>query len=140
MYQAIYYNREDKKYYLRDDKKGWLEFPYRATCYVADEKGRYETLDGQRVSPTKQYGYKDPSVFESDVDKYTRVLVDAYYESDDTPEYQNIVYLDIECEIAGALTQDTVRNPLGKLTAIALYDNSTKMYYCYILDEAKSMT
>ena len=139
MYQAIYYSRSEKKYHLRDDKKGWLDFPYRATCYVADEKGQYETLDGQRVSPTKQYTYKDPNAFESDVDKYTRVLVDAYYDSDDIPSYQNIVYLDIECEIAGALTQDTVRNPAGKLTAIALYDNSTKMYYCYILDEAKTM-
>ena len=94
-------------YHLRDDKRHWLEFPYRATCYVADDNGQYETLDGQRVSPTKQYTYKDPNTFESDVDKYTRVLVDAYYDSDDTPSYQNVVYLDIECEIAGALTQYT---------------------------------
>jgi DNA polymerase elongation subunit (family B) len=84
--------------------------------------------------------WKDPNAYESDVDKFTRVLVDAYYEQDDTPEYQNIVYIDIECEIAGALTQDSVRNPAGKLTAIALYDNTTKTYYCYILDEAKLMT
>jgi DNA polymerase elongation subunit (family B) len=140
MYQAIYYNRDTKTYHLRDDKKGWLEFPYRATCYVANETGEYETLDGVRVSSTKQYAWKDPNVYESDVDKFTRVLVDAYYEQDDTPEYQNVVYIDIECEIAGALTQDSVRNPAGKLTAIALYDNTTKTYYCYILDEAKLMT
>jgi DNA polymerase elongation subunit (family B) len=140
MYQAIYYNRDTKTYHLRDDKKGWLEFPYRATCYVANETGEYETLDGVKVSPTKQYAWKDPNAYESDVDKFTRVLVDAYYEQDDTPEYQNVVYIDIECEIAGALTQDSVRNPAGKLTAIALYDNTTKIYYCYILDEAKLMT
>jgi DNA polymerase elongation subunit (family B) len=140
MYQAIYYNRSTKTYHLRDDKKGWLEFPYRATCYVANEKGEYETLEGVKVSPTKQYDWKDPNAYESDVDKFTRILVDAYYEQDDTPDYQNILYLDIECEIAGALTQDTVRDPAGKLTAIALYDNSTKMYYCYILDEAKAMS
>ena len=140
MYQSIYYNRDTKTYHLRDDKKGWLEFPYRATCYVANETGEYETLDGVRVSPTKQYAWKDPNAYESDVDKFTRVLVDAYYEQDDTPEYQNVVYIDIECEIAGALTQDSVRNPAGKLTAIALYDNTTKTYYCYILDEAKLMT
>jgi DNA polymerase elongation subunit (family B) len=139
MYQAIYYNRDTKTYHLRDDKKGWLEFPYRATCFIPDQLGEYETLDGVKVSPTKQYTYKDPNTYESDVDKFTRVLVDAYYEQDDTPEYQNIVYLDIECEIAGALTQDSVRSPAGKLTAIALYDNTTKTYYCYILDEAKLM-
>jgi DNA polymerase elongation subunit (family B) len=140
MYQSIYYSRDTKTYHLRDDKKGWLEFPYRATCYVAKETGEYETLDGQRVTATKQYGWKDPSVYESDVDKFTRVLVDAYYESDDTPSYQNIVYLDIECEIVGSLTQDSVRAPAGKITAIALYDNSTKTYYCYILDNTQSIT
>ena len=140
MYQSIYYNRNTKTYHLRDDKKGWLEFPYRATCYVANENGEYETLDGARVSPTKQYGWKDPKVYESDVDKFTRILVDAYYEQDDTPSYQNIVYLDIECEIAGALTQDSVRSPLGKITSIALYDNNSKTYYCYILDITNSIT
>jgi DNA polymerase elongation subunit (family B) len=140
LYQAIYYNRTTKQYHVRDDKRHWVTFPYRATCYVPNEEGEYRTLDGKRVSPTLQYGYKDPNVFESDVDKYTRVLVDAYYDSDDVPSYQNIVYLDIECEIAGALTQDSVRNPQGKITSIALYDNTTQEYYCYILDEAKKLT
>ena len=139
MYQSIYYNRTTKQYHVRDDKKGWVTFPYRATCYVPNESGEYKTLDGKRVSPTLQYGYKDPNAFESDVDKYTRILVDAYYNSDDVPSYQNIVYLDIECEIAGALTQDSVRNPQGKITSIALYDNTTQEYYCYVLDETKKL-
>jgi DNA polymerase elongation subunit (family B) len=140
MYQAIYYNRSAKQYHLRDDKRGWVEFQYRPTCYVANEGGEYETLEGHRVTPTKQYGYKDPNAYESDVDKFTRILVDTYYESDDVPSYQNIVYLDIECEIAGALTQDSVRNPQGKITAIAVYDNNSTTYYCYILDEAQEMS
>jgi len=140
MYQSIYYNRSAKQYHLRDDKRGWVEFQYRPTCYIANEGGEYETLEGSRVTPTKQYSYKDPNAYESDVDKFTRILVDTYYESDDTPSYQNIVYLDIECEIAGALTQDSVRNPQGKITAIALYDNNSTTYYCYILDEAQAMT
>jgi hypothetical protein len=140
MYQSIYYNRSTKQYHLRDDKRGWVEFQYRSTCYIPNEIGEYETLEGQRVTPTKQYGYKDPNVYESDVDKFTRILVDTYYDSDDTPSYQNIVYLDIECEIAGALTQDSVRNPQGKITAVALYDNNSTTYYCYILDEAQQMS
>ncbi len=57
MYQSIYYNRTTKQYHVRDDKKGWVTFPYRATCYVPDDGGEYKTLDGQRVSPTLQYGY-----------------------------------------------------------------------------------
>jgi DNA polymerase elongation subunit (family B) len=140
MYQAIHYNRLEKLYYLKDDIKGWLSFPYRATGYVADDNGTFKTIDGRRVSPTKQYGYKDPEVFESDVDKFTRVLVDTYSDTDDIPSYQNIIYLDIECEIAGALTQDSVRNPQGKVTSIALYDNNTKIYYCYLLDEKNKLS
>ena len=74
MYQAIYYNRSAKQYHLRDDKRGWIEFQYRPTCYVANEGGEYETLEGRRVTPTKQYGYKDPTAYESDVDKFTRTI------------------------------------------------------------------
>lgn len=140
MYQALHYSRETKKYLLRDCQRGWLEFPYRATCYIPDKNGDYKTLDGKRVSPTKNYTWKDPDVYESDVDRYTRVLVDAYYESDEVPSFQNIVFLDIECEMVGSITQDSVRNPAGKITSIALYDATTKTYYCYILDVSKQIT
>jgi DNA polymerase elongation subunit (family B) len=83
--------------------------------------------------------WKDTKYFEKDVDRVTRLLVDYYYESDDTPKFHNTVYLDIECEIAGALTPTNIKNPQGKITAIALYDNNSKTYYCLILDEAGKM-
>jgi len=132
MYQSIYYDYREKTYHLRDDKLGWQEFQYQPTFFKSDDNGKFKTLFGDSVSPTKQY---DPSHFETDVDKETRVLVDLYSESDDTPEYHNIVYFDIECEIAGALTPEVVLNAPTKITSIALYDNSLKQYYCYILDE-----
>jgi DNA polymerase elongation subunit (family B) len=139
MYQSIYYDRESYQYYLRDDKRGWKVFNYQPTCYVADVDGEYETLDGTRVSPVKKIDWKDPKYFEKDVDKNTRVLVDFYSESDDTPSYHNLVYLDIECEIAGALTPENIKDPKGKITSIALYDNNSKKYYCLILDEKQLM-
>lgn len=139
MFQALYYNRTTKTFHLRDDEKQWVSFQYRASGYVEDPSGNYRTLDGKRVSPTKQYTYKDPNVYESDIDRLTRVLVDIYYEKDDIPSYQNIVYFDIETEIVGSLTQDSIREALAKITAISLYDNNTKTYFCYILDEAKAL-
>lgn len=139
MFQALYYNRTTKTFHLRDDEKQWVSFQYRAYGYVEDPDGNYRTLDGKKVSPTKQYTYKDPNVYESDVDRLTRVLVDIYYEKDDIPSYQNIVYFDIETEIVGSLTQDSIREALAKITAISLYDNNTKTYFCYILDEAKAL-
>lgn len=139
MYQALYYNRETKLYHLRTDDKGWVEFKYRPLGYVKNPNGDVETIDGVKVSPTLQYNYKDPDVYESDVDRLTRVLVDAFYEEDNIPTYHNLVYIDIENEIAGTLTQDSVREASTKITAISLYDNNTKEYYCYILDGTKTM-
>jgi DNA polymerase elongation subunit (family B) len=141
MYQAVYYDRESYNYHLRDDKKGWMEFKYHPTYYVADIDGELETLDGTRVTPIKRMDdYRNPKYFEKDVDKDTRLLVDYYYESDETPSYHNLVYLDIECEIAGALTPENIKDPKGKITSIALYDNNSKKYYCLILDEQQLMS
>jgi DNA polymerase elongation subunit (family B) len=99
-----------------------------------------ETLDGTLVMPVKKMDdWRDPKYFEKDVDKDTRLLVDFYYESDETPSYHNLVYLDIECEIAGALTPENIKDPKGKITSVALYDNNSKKYYCLILDEKQLM-
>ena len=141
MYQSIFYDRTTYEYHLRDDVKGWKTFKYQPTLYQLDPDGEFETLDGQSVSPIKKMdNWKDPKYFEKDVDKETRVLVDFYYESDDTPSHHNLVYLDIECEIAGALTPENIKDPKGKITSVALYDNNSKKYYCLILDEQKLMS
>lgn len=145
MYQAIYYDKEEKQYYLRDDSfpkdqpfKIQKHYP---TYYVEHEDGEFETLFGKPVTPIKKMdNWKDPKYYEKDVSKDTRFLVDYYYESDDTPSYHNIVYLDIECEIAGALTPQNIKNPKGKITAIALYDNNKQKYYCLVLDEESKMS
>ena len=137
MYQSICYDSREKKYHLRDDKLGWNSFEYQPTFYKPDPQGQYLTLFGDKVSPTKTYS---GDCYETDVDKHTRVLVDLYSESDDTPEYHNTVFFDIECEIAGALTPQTVANAPTKITSIALYDNTLKQYYCYILDEDQLLT
>jgi DNA polymerase elongation subunit (family B) len=137
MYQSIYYDKTTKQYHLRDDKLGWNSFEYQPTFYKPDSQGQYLTLFGDKVTPTKTYS---DNCYETDVDKHTRVLVDLYSESDDVPEYHNTVFFDIECEIAGALTPQTVANAPTKITSIALYDNSLKQYYCYILDEDQLLT
>ena len=134
MFQSIFYDYREKKYHLRDDKLGWQEFEYHPTFYKPDPNGTFKTIFGESVSPTKKY---DPTYYETDVDKETRVLVDFYSESDDTPSYHNVVFFDIECEIAGALTPTTVIETPTKITSIALYDVTTKQYYCYVLDENK---
>jgi DNA polymerase elongation subunit (family B) len=141
MYQAAFYDHANRLYHLRDDQKGWHSFEYWPTYYVAHPKGELETLDGTRVTPVrKMEDWKDPKYYEKDVDKITRLLVDLYYETDDIPSYQNIVYLDIECEIAGALTPESIQAAPTKVTSVSLYDNNTKQYICLLLDEKNKLT
>ena len=139
MYQAIYYDRQTYTFNLRDDKTGWSEFKYHRPRFKIDPNGQYPTLDGKRANAVTKYDWKDNSLYESDLDAYTAVLIDKYKDSDDTAEWQNIVYFDIECEIAGALTPELIKNAPTKITSIAVYDNNTQKYYCLILDEAKQL-
>ena len=139
MYQAIYYDRSTYTFHLRDDKTGWSEFKYNRPRYIIDPNGQFPTLDGKRANPITKYDWKDNSLYESDLDANTAVLIDKYRDSDDAPEWQNIVYFDIECEIAGALTPDLIKRAPTKITSIAVYDNTTKKYYCLILDEKKQL-
>ena len=140
MYQAIFYDFRTKKCHLRDDKQGWLDFEYYPTYYKLDPNGKYETLDGKRVSPTNTCDKNDPlTYYEIDIPMETRVLVDAYKDLDDAPQYHNTVFLDIECEIGGALTTDYIKSAPMKITSIALYDVTLKKYYCLVLDEKKQL-
>jgi len=139
MYQAIYYDRSTYTFNLRDDKTGWSEFKYHRPRFKIDPNGQYQTLDGKRANAVTKYDWKDNSLYESDLDAYTSVLIDKYKDSDDTAEWQNIVYFDIECEIAGALTPELIKNAPTKITSIAVYDNTTQKYYCLILDEKQQL-
>ena len=140
MYQAIYYNFRTKTCHLRDDKQGWLDFEYHPTYYKLDPNGKYETLDGKHVSPTYTCDKNDPlTYYEIDIPMETRVLVDAYKDLDEAPKYHNIVFMDIECEIGGALTTEYIKSAPMKITSIAMYDVTLKKYYCLVLDEKKQL-
>jgi len=139
MYQAIYYDRQTYTFNLRDDKTGWSEFKYHRPRFKIDPNGQYQTLDSKRANAVTKYDWKDNSLYESDLDTYTSVLIDRYKDSDDAAEWQNIVYFDIECEIAGALTPELIKNAPTKITSIAIYDNTTQKYYCLILDEKQQL-
>ena len=139
MYQAIYYDRSTYTFHLRDDKTGWNTFKYTRPRYIIDPNGQFPTLDGKRANPITKYDWKDNSLYESDLDACTAVLIDKYRDSDDTAEWQNIVYFDIECEIAGALTPDLIKRAPTKITSISIYDVTTQKYYCLILDEKKQL-
>lgn len=65
--------------------------------------------------------------------------MDHYYESDEPPSFQNIVYFDIETEIDGALTTESIKNTPSAITSIALFDQTTNTKYCWIVDKANQI-
>lgn len=137
MYQAIHFDYYTKTAYLRDDNEGWCNFQYKPTYYKIDPKGEFHTLDGKRAKPTQYYDKEDKDLYEKDVDMNLRILLDVYKESDEVPAWHNIVYLDIETEIGGAINLPYCQAAPVKVTAIALYDKNTDTYYAYILDSSK---
>lgn len=139
MYQSIFYSHsgEDKgTCYLRDDVRGWSKFKYSPVVYRIDPEGEYKTLFGYNCTPIKEkYDWYDENILEKDLTRELAILRDYYYEEDASPSYHNILYLDIEIEMGGALTPVYIRNCPMKITAIALLDNNSKKKYCFILTE-----
>jgi DNA polymerase elongation subunit (family B) len=140
MYQSISYNFYTKKTVIRDDEQGWVEVDYKPTYYKLDKEGEFVTIDGRRVAPSRDFDKNHPDqYFEIDIPIETNALVDIYRDSDDAPKWHNIVYLDIECEIGGALTTEYIKRAPMKITSVALYDVTLKKYYCLILDEKRQI-
>jgi len=143
MYQAIYYDFKDYTYYLRDDKIGWTQFQYQPTYWRrVDEwqEGAQPVLTGGWAIPTKKYSKEDPNLLEKDIDKSLVVLRELYYKQDDVvPSWHNIVYIDIEIEMGGALTPDYVKAAPMPITSIALIDVTTKQKICFIVDKSKEL-
>ena len=138
MYQAIYYDFQTYTYHLRDDKQGWMDFQLQPTFWkrVPEWKeGAKPILTGGWAIPTKKYNKEDKDLLEKDIDKSLYALRELYYKEEDVvPSWHNIVYIDIEIEMGGALTPSYVQQAPMPLTSIALIDITTKQKICLIVD------
>jgi DNA polymerase elongation subunit (family B) len=138
MYQAIYYDHQTYTYHLRDDKQGWLDFQLQPTFWkrVSEwQEGARPVLTGGWAIPTKKFDKNDSDLLEKDIDKSLYALRELYYKEDDVvPSWHNIVYIDIEIEMGGALTPYYIQQAPMPLTSIALIDVTTKQKICLIVD------
>jgi DNA polymerase elongation subunit (family B) len=143
LYQAIYYDFTDYTYHLRDDKAGWSQFQYQPTYWKRVdewEEGAQPVLTGGWAMPTKKYSKDDPNLLEKDINKELLILRELYYKFDDVvPSFHNIVYLDIEIEMGGALTPEYIKAAPMPITSIALIDITTKQKICFIVDKSKEI-
>lgn len=139
MFQCIFHDYYTKQTFVRDDELGWNTLNYKPTYYRLHDEGIFTTLDGKRANATTYVDRNDPDYYEKDVDINMRVLIEVYKESDAPPSFHNRVFLDIETEKKGAINAAYNIKAPGKVTAIALYDENTKQYYAYVLDEKSKL-
>tara|TARA_R100001126_G_scaffold98140_2_gene72109 strand:+ start:298 stop:2106 length:1809 start_codon:yes stop_codon:yes gene_type:complete len=157
------YGTNTYRIWVWDDEHGLIEgYEWDNEAYVEDPNGTYTGLNGKKLIKTKNYVYNVPSeengwgqateVFDrrtgkyksrepntlglhyADVDPAQKFILE-HYKDDDTPSQgHSEMFFDIECEIVGALTEENIQNPRGKITSIAWYHRQEKRYGCLILD------
>ena len=137
MYQSIYFEVRRQKIHLWDDKRGYLVIPYKKYAYIKNSTGQHFTLDGDKVKKIFKWEDKTPGLHESDVLQTTRFLVDQYTDSDEVSVGHRKVFFDIEVEVTDGFPDPMKAS--NKITSISLYDEITKTYFAYVLDEKKQL-
>ncbi len=133
MYQNIYIDKKSEEVHLWDDEKGYVKFPLPKYAYRKKVGGRYRSVYGDELEKVTMFNRNDPSIFEGDVPSETRVLIDAYEDSDEPSKGHRVVFFDIEVSSEGGFP--VIEEGDKELTAIALYDSVMKKYTAFILDK-----
>jgi DNA polymerase elongation subunit (family B) len=133
LYQNIFYQKGKNKVHLWDDLTGYHVLDFKPYAWRPDPFGEATSLSGVKVSKTYEFTKDDPNLFESDVPETTRILVDLYNSSDIPSVGHVIMTFDIEVEMLSGLP-DT-QKAKNEITAIALHDSATDIYYALVLDK-----
>ena len=132
MYQNIYFDKKTNTCHLWDDKQGYTNFVFRPYAYRKRKGGKYKSIFGDELEKVYSFNPRDPSLFESDVPIETRILIDAYEDTDDLSIGHRVLYLDIETSSEGGFPN--VETADKEITAIAIYDSAIERYTAFILD------
>ncbi len=116
-----------------DDEKGLLKFPSRPYAYRKSPNGIYRSIYGDKLEKIYNFNPRDPSLFESDVPIETRILLDAYEDSDEPSKGHCVVTIDIEVSSEGGFP--IIDQGDKEITAIAIHEDVTKKYTVFILDK-----
>jgi DNA polymerase elongation subunit (family B) len=135
MYQNIFVDKKTETVFIWDDTAGLIKVPISDVTYAYRKRsgGRFKSLYGDELEKIKDFHPRDASLFESDVPLTTRVLIDAYEDSDEPSTGHVTLFLDIEIDITDGFS--TPQDAENEVTAIALYDDVTRQYTALILDK-----
>ena len=133
MYQSIYCDRKTSTIHLWDDLNGYVSFKDEPYAYRKSRNGKYKSIFGDSLERITKFNFRDPTLFSSDIPVDTRVLIDAYGDSDEVSINHRRAYIDIEVDSVGGYPN--IEDPIKEVTAIALLDEVKDTYYCFILDK-----
>jgi DNA polymerase elongation subunit (family B) len=132
-YQNIFFDRKTSTVHLWDDRNGYANFKYQPYAYRKKPDGKYVSIYGDKLEKVTGFHPAATGLFESDVPVETKVLVDAYADSDEVSSGHRIAVIDIEVNsVGGYPNMQTFNQPI---TAVAVYNSENSHYYCYVLDE-----
>ena len=138
-YQNIFFDRIKQEIHLWDADKGYTSFPYKSYAYRKKVGGNYKSIYGDELEKIRTtYGDFTPEFYESDVNPEMRVLLDLYKNTDEPSTGHKIAVIDIEVDSEGGFPN--IETGDKALTAIALYDQVTAKYYCFVLDPDSKIT
>jgi DNA polymerase I len=134
MYQAIYADRKTFPHiiHLWDDNNGYTSIKDRPYAYRKKRGGKYKSIYGDELEKVVKYHPADLGLFSSDIPPETRFLIDVYGESDEVSVNHRMAAIDIEVDSTKGYP--VIKKPQQAITAISLYDELTKHYYCFVLD------
>jgi len=134
MYKNIFIDKATNTVHLWDDGPGgYTNFPYPRYAFKKKAGGRYRSIYGDELARVTNFNENDPELFESDLPPETRILIDAYEESDEPSTGHNVVFIDIETDSEGGFPN--IKEGDKEITAISMYDSLTKKYHAYLLDK-----
>ncbi len=148
MYQSIYIDKDpdsgESVVHLwgdgRNNDLGYNTFPYSefAYAYKKDPKGDLLSLYGDKIRKVFNYEESDPNLFESDVPRETRILVDKYLDDDQPSEGHRILFFDIEVSMEKGIPDPMKGN--NEITSIAYVDMTTMEKVVLLLDKDSKFT
>jgi DNA polymerase elongation subunit (family B) len=138
MYQNIFVtsrtDEQESTVYIWDDVEGLIVTPYQdfGYAYKRDPKGQHTSMYGEKLKKVNFFKWDDPTLYESDLPRETRVLTDLYLDSDDPSTGHIVLNLDIETDNEGGFgSPETAEKTI---TAIANHASNTDTYTVFLLD------
>ena len=122
--------------HIWDDKKGYEKFQFTPYAYMKSQTGTYRSLYGDKLKKVNFWSSEDlhkGNIFESDIPIETRVLVDRYSDSNEVSSGHKKMIIDIEVEVTSGFPDP--KRAQNKITAIAIYDDVSNRYHCFVLGD-----